>query len=50
MESLSSIFLMPVDHLEKKLKSANIVNWINEPYILGGYSYPTLKRKKPVCY
>jgi monoamine oxidase len=42
MESLSSIFLMPVKQLENKLKALEIVNWINEPYILGGYSYPTL--------
>jgi monoamine oxidase len=46
MESLSSIFLMPVEHLEKKLKSSNIINWINEAYILGGYSYPTLEAEK----
>jgi monoamine oxidase len=46
MKSLSSIFLMPVRQLENKLKASKIVNWINEPYILGGYSYPTLQTEK----
>ena len=46
MESLSSVFLMPVKQLENKLKASKIVNWINEPYILGGYSYPTLQTEK----
>jgi monoamine oxidase len=46
MESLSSVFLMRVEQLENKLKFGKIVNWINEPYILGGYSYPTLQTEK----
>ena len=37
---------MPVNHLENKLKAFKIINWINEPYILGGYSYPTLQTAK----
>lgn len=46
MESLSSVFLIPVEQLENKLKASKIVNWINEPNILGGYSYPTLGSEK----
>jgi monoamine oxidase len=45
-ESLSSVFTMPVCDLEKRLKNFSVINWINEPYILGGYSYPTLQTKK----
>ncbi len=46
IESLSSVFLIPVVHLENKLKTCSIINWINEPYILGGYSYSTLPAEK----
>jgi monoamine oxidase len=46
LESLSTVFLMPVKQLENKLKASKVVNWINEPYILGGYSYPTLDTEK----
>jgi monoamine oxidase len=46
MESLSAVFLMPVSHLESRLRVSKIINWINEPYILGGYSYPTLPAEK----
>jgi monoamine oxidase len=46
LESLSSIFTIPVCNLEKRLKNFRVINWINEAYILGGYSYPTLQTKK----
>ena len=46
IECLSFVFLMPVEQLENRLKASKIVNWINEPYILGGYSYPTLDTEK----
>ena len=46
IECLSFVFLMPVAELENRLKASKIVNWINEPYILGGYSYPTLDTEK----
>jgi monoamine oxidase len=46
LESLSSIFTMSVDDVQKRLKNFRVVNWINEPYILGGYSYPTLQTTK----
>jgi len=43
LTSLSSIFSMPFKELESRLKIFEIMNWINEPHILGGYSYSTLK-------
>jgi monoamine oxidase len=46
MESLSAVFVMPVAHLESKLRVSKIINWITEPYILGGYSYTTLLTEK----
>ena len=46
LESLSSIFTLPVGDLQKRLKNFRVVNWINEAYILGGYSYPTLQTTK----
>lgn len=46
LASLSSIFSMPAEMLERRLKNYKIMNWIKEPHILGGYSYPTLKTKE----
>ena len=46
LESLSLVFTLPVDDLQKRLKNFRVVNWINEAYILGGYSYPTLQTTK----
>ena len=43
LESLSSIFQMPFDGLSKRLKHFALMNWPEEPHILGGYSYPTLQ-------
>ncbi len=37
---------MLVIDLEQKLKKYVIMNWIKEPHILGGYSYPTLKTRE----
>ena len=45
LTSLSSIFSMPAKEIEKRLKHYKIMNWIKEPHIVGGYSYPTLKTK-----
>ena len=44
--SLSSIFLMNVEELGNHLKKVDIINWIKEPHILGGYSYSTLQTEK----
>ncbi len=46
LASLSAVFSMPAEELEKKLKNYKIMNWIKEPHILGGYSYPTLKTRE----
>lgn len=46
IESLSAIFSMPVADLETRSKVSKIINWINEPYILGGYSYTTILTEK----
>lgn len=43
LESLSLVFTIPIDDLQKQLKNFRAINWINEAYILGGYSYPTLQ-------
>jgi monoamine oxidase len=46
LTSLSSIFSMPFKELESRLKKFEIINWIKEPHILGGYSYSTLQTEK----
>ena len=45
LASLSRAFYLPVENLQKRLKDFRVMNWINEDYILGGYSYPTLQTK-----
>lgn len=44
--SLSSILSVEKSELVKKLLNYKIMNWIEEPHILGGYSYATLKTQK----
>ncbi len=46
LSSLSSILSVKKSELEKKLLNYKIMNWIDEPHILGGYSYTTLKTEK----
>ena len=46
LKSLSSLFSLPTKVLEKKLVNYKVMNWIKEPHILGGYSYPTLQTEK----
>lgn len=46
LTSLSSIFSMSFKVLENRLKYIEIINWIKEEHILGGYSYSTLKTEK----
>lgn len=43
LNSLSGIFSIPKKVLEKRLLHFEVKNWINEPFILGGYSYATLQ-------
>lgn len=40
--SLSSIFHIPPAILRKELTNYKIIQWLNQPYIKGGYSYQTL--------
>ena len=42
LKSLSSLFDLTIEQLEKRLLNYRIMNWIKEPHILGGYSYSTL--------
>lgn len=46
--SLSSIFHIPPAVLRKELINYKIINWLNQPYIKGGYSYQTLHSKQAV--
>jgi monoamine oxidase len=40
--SLSSIFRIPPAMLQEELTNCKIINWLNQSYIKGGYSYNTL--------
>ena len=40
--SLSSIFKIPADELEKKLVDHKVIDWHNNPHVRGGYSYQTV--------
>jgi len=40
--SLSSIFKIPPAVLREELTNYKIINWLNDPFIKGGYSYNTL--------
>ena len=44
--SLSSIFRIPPAMLQEELTHYKIINWLNFPYIKGGYSYDTLNSEK----
>jgi monoamine oxidase len=46
LESLSALFNMPKERLEKKLINFKVMNWIKEPHILGGYSFSTLQTEE----
>ena len=46
LQSLSSIFRMPPAMLQEELMNYKIINWLNQPYIKGGYSYNTLHSEK----
>jgi monoamine oxidase len=43
--SLSNIFNLPVNELQALLVQPHIINWTNDPYTRGSYSYPTLHTK-----
>jgi len=42
LQSLSNIFKLSVDELKAKLITWNIINWENEPFTRGSYSYDTV--------
>jgi len=42
LKSLSSIFKCQENFLKQQLDHYSIINWNNQPYIKGGYSYDTL--------
>ena len=46
--SLSSIFHIPPAMLQEELINHKIINWLNQPFIKGGYSYNTLHSKKAI--
>ena len=46
--SLSSIFHIPPAMLQEELTTYKIINWLNQPFIKGGYSYNTLHSKKAI--
>ncbi len=48
LKSLSTLFSMPLEYLEKRLINYTIMNWIKEPHILGGYSYHTIETENAV--
>jgi monoamine oxidase len=41
LASLAEIFGMPVDHLTRELVAARAINWANDPFARGAYSYAT---------
>ena len=45
IKSLSSIWELPAELIEKRLLNYKVMNWIKEPHILGGYSYSMLSTK-----
>ena len=46
--SLSSIFRIPPAMLKEELTNYKIINWLNQPFIKGGYSYNTLHSEKAI--
>ena len=39
LTSLSNIFGLPKELIQKKLRGWHVANWQNDPYSCGGYSY-----------
>lgn len=46
--SLSSIFRLPPAMLKEELTNHKIINWLNQPFIKGGYSYNTLHSEQAI--
>jgi monoamine oxidase len=45
LASLAEIFDLPVDHLRRKLVASRAINWGNDPFARGAYSYATPKTR-----
>ena len=46
LQSLSSIFHISIDILEEQLTHYKIINWLDKPYIKGGYCYNSLNSEQ----
>ena len=45
LASLADIFGMPIDHLRERLVASRAINWGNDPFARGAYSYATPKTR-----
>jgi monoamine oxidase len=48
LQSLSSIFKIPVSNLKSMITASKVFNWRSDPYAVGAYSYATLNRLKNI--
>jgi len=46
LASLGEIFDLPLDPIRRNLVAARAINWGNDPYARGAYSYPTLRTRE----
>jgi monoamine oxidase len=45
LDSLAGMFAVPADHLKKMLVASRAINWDNDPFARGAYSYATPKTR-----
>jgi monoamine oxidase len=46
LASLGEIFDLPADRIRRNLVAARAINWGNDPFARGAYSYPTLRTRE----
>ena len=46
LASLGEIFDLPLDPIRRDLVAARAINWGNDPFARGAYSYPTLRTRE----
>jgi monoamine oxidase len=46
LASLGEIFDLPVDHIRRNLVAARAINWGNDPFARGAYSYATPRTRE----
>jgi monoamine oxidase len=46
LASLAEIFDLPLDHLTRDLVASRAINWANDPFARGAYSYATPKTRE----